>query len=148
MVVGFALPVFLAALALGFELGGWYMIRQSMQNAADSAAVAAASNGSANYATEAKAVTATYGFVHGVDQVSVTATDAAVCPGGGSTCYSVTITKDMPLYLSRLVGFSGSTTVNGTRMQSLTSAATAIQSTVERPYCVVALAGLGGHSNS
>lgn len=146
IIVGFALPVFLAALALGFELGQWYLTRQAMQNAADSAAVAAASNGGSNYDIEAKAVAATYGFVHGADDVTVSASNSATCPGGGNTCYSVTISKNTPLYLSRMVGFQGSTGVNGQRMQTLTSAAMAKKADTERQYCVVALAGLSGHT--
>lgn len=147
MIVGFALPVFLGALSLGFELGQWYLTRQAMQNAADSAAVAAASNGGANYDVEAKAVAATYGFVHGTDDVTVTASNTAACPAGGNTCYSVSISKNTPLYLSRMVGFQGSTSVSGQRMQTLTSAAVADQGETERKYCVVALAGLSGHSS-
>lgn len=146
MIVALSLPIFLAALALGFELAQWYLGRQDMQNAADSAVIAAATNGGANYATEAKAVAARYGFTDGVNNVTVTASNTAPCPAGGSTCYSVTISKPTALYLSQLVGFQGSTVVSGQRMQTLTSAATATQGTEQRPYCMLALAGLSGQT--
>lgn len=142
MIVAFALPVFLAALALGFELGQWYMSKWSMQNAADSAVIAAANN-SSNYLTEARAVAAQYGYTNGADNVTVSATNSATCPGGGNTCYQVTIDKPTELYLSRMVGFTGSTTVDGQRMQALTSSAMAKQAEEPREYCILALAGSG-----
>ncbi len=142
MIVAFALPVFLAALALGFELGQWYMSKWSMQNAADSAVIAAANNNS-NYLTEARAVTAHYGYTNGTNNVSVAVTNTATCPGGGNNCYQVTINKPTDLYLSRMVGFTGNTTVAGKRMQDLTSSAMAKQTSTPREYCVLALASSG-----
>lgn len=142
MIVAFAMPVFLAALALGFELSQWYMSKWSMQNAADSAVIAATNNPS-NYLIEARAVAATYGYVNGAGNVSVTATNTATCPTGGNDCYQVTITRPTELYLSRMVGFTGSTTVNGRRMQGLASSAMAKQSVEPREYCILALAGSG-----
>lgn len=141
-----ALPILLAALGLGSEVGYWYMERQAMQNAADSAVVSAASNGGASYGVEAKAVAASYGFVHGSDNVVVAVTNAAACPGGGSTCYRVTIDKAMPLYLSRMVGYTGNTRINGERMQNLSSTATAKKSLVQRRYCVLSLASSGAYN--
>ena len=52
VIVAFLLPALIGALGLGFEVANWYLITRSMQNAADSATIAAATNGSANYATE------------------------------------------------------------------------------------------------
>src|SRR5688500_5678583 len=72
IVTAFALPPLLASFGLAFETANWYQVKRSMQNAADSATIAAASNGGATYATEAKAVAAQYGFQDGVDGVTVT----------------------------------------------------------------------------
>lgn len=142
IIVAFALPVFLAALALGFELSQWYMSKWRMQNAADSAVIAATNN-HGNYQSEARAVAAQYGYVHGVDNVSVAATNTATCPGGGNDCYQVTINRPTELYLSRMVGFVGSTTVNGRPMQGLASSAVAKKAVEPREYCILALAGSG-----
>src|SRR5690348_5439472 len=71
------LPALTGALGLGFEVSNWYVTKRSMQNAADAATLAAAANGSTTYLAEAKAVTARYGFVDGVRNVTVTATNAA-----------------------------------------------------------------------
>src|SRR6266852_329659 len=85
------LPALVGAMGLGFEVSNWYMTKRAMQNAADAAAIAAAMNGTSNYDVEAKAVTAQYGYVNGSNNVTVTASNAAACPSGGNTCYSVTI---------------------------------------------------------
>ena len=74
-----------------------------MQNAADAAAIAAATNGSANYNTEAAAVAAQYGYVNGNNDVTVAASNAATCPADPSLtppCYSVTISRMVPLVLT------------------------------------------------
>lgn len=148
IVVAVCTPIFLAVLALGFEISQWYMLRNALQNAADSAAVSAATNGGASYDVEARAVAAQYGFVDSVDNVTVTATDTAPCPSGGAKCYQVTISKLTPLYLSQIVGFRGNATVNGQHMIAVSSASAAAKITEKREYCVLALAGLPGHSNN
>ncbi|MEN3977036.1 pilus assembly protein TadG-related protein [Emcibacter sp. SYSU 3D8] len=148
IIVALCIPVLLASMALGFEITQWYMGERSMQNAADSAVTAAATNGGANYDVEARAVAAQYGYVNGVDNVTVAVTNTAPCPAGGNNCYRVSISKPVPLYLSQMVGFQGTSVINGTRMQNVGSAATATQATVERPYCLLTLAGLSGHSST
>src|SRR5438105_6679518 len=87
------LPALMGSFGLGTEVASWYANQRAMQNAADSAALAAASNASANYDVEARAVTAHYGYVNGQNGVVVTASNTAACPAGGANCYSVTITK-------------------------------------------------------
>jgi Flp pilus assembly protein TadG len=104
VVMGLLIVPMIGALGLGFEISNWYMTKRAMQNAADAAAIAAASNASANYDVEAKAVAALYGFVDGQNNTTVTASNTATCPTGGNTCYSVTITSLDPLYLSQVVG--------------------------------------------
>jgi hypothetical protein len=119
-----------------------------MQNAADSAALAAASNASTNYDVEAKAVTAQYGFKDGQNGVAVAVSNAAPCPAGvtppgGAGCYSVTISRNTPLILAQFVGYHGDATVSGAPAKRIAALAVATQSTVPRPYCLVTLGQSG-----
>src|SRR6185437_7359321 len=101
VIMAFLLPILVGGLGLGFEVSNWYLQTRAMQNAADAAVIAAATNGGSNYDVEAKAVAAQYGFVDGTNNVTVTASNTAPCPAGGNTCYSATITGLAPLYLSQ-----------------------------------------------
>ena len=65
---------FLSAAALATVATSWLMTVHALQNAADSAAIAAVTNHGTSYSTEAKAVTALYGFVDGSNGVTVTVT--------------------------------------------------------------------------
>jgi Flp pilus assembly protein TadG len=87
-----ALPVIIGAIGLGTEAAYWMQTQRAMQDAADAAAIAAATNAGTSHAIEAKAVTAFYGFTDGVNHISVTATNTAACPTGGSTCFGATPT--------------------------------------------------------
>src|ERR1035437_6959712 len=139
VMMAFLLPILVGGLGLGFEVSNWYLQTRAMQNAADSAAIAAATNGGSNYDVEAKAVAAQYGFVDGTNNVTVSASNTATCPAGGNTCYSVTITGLDALYLSQVVGFNGDTTVNGPKQPTLSSTAIAAQAIVQWPLCLLAL---------
>ena len=79
------------------------------------------------------------GLVNGVDGVAVTIAQGVTCPTGGATCYSATITKSVPLYLSPVIGFAGS----GGGKKDLTATAVARRGTIQRPYCLLALANSG-----
>ena len=136
-------PIFLGASALGFETSYWMVLKLNMQNAADSAALAASTNGAANYATEAKAVASQFGYTDATNNVTVTASNVAACPGGGSTCYSVSVSTIVPLYLSQIIGFSGDTALGGSRAKIITATAIATKGTVAREYCVLALGTTG-----
>jgi hypothetical protein len=136
-------PVVLATFGVGTEVASWYSVKQALQNAADSAASAAATNGTAAFADEARAVTASYGFKNGQDGVVVTALDNQPCPDATNECYKVTVKKPVPLVLAALVGFAGNTKHNGAPAERLTASAMAIQDTAPRPYCLVALAHTG-----
>src|SRR5260370_3455962 len=103
-----AMPMLIGALGIGFEVSNWYMVQRGMQNAADAAVLAAASNGGANYDVEGKAVAAQFGFTNGVNNVGLTVLQNVACPGGGDTCCSPTITTSAPLYLSPAMGYPGS----------------------------------------
>ncbi|WP_340266294.1 pilus assembly protein TadG-related protein [Sphingobium mellinum] len=143
VIVGLAMPAILGVMGLAIEGAGWYQVQHSMQNAADAAAVAAATNGTATYQTEANAVTTQYGYQSGVSNVTVVSTNAAACPAGGSNCYKVTITKSVPLFIAGAVGFRGNTTLGSARAVSITASAIATQDTAPRNYCVLALASSG-----
>jgi len=139
VMMAFLLPVIVGGLGLGFEASNWYLQTRAMQNTADSAVIAAATNGGSNYDVEAKAVAAQYGFVDGTNNVTVSASNTATCPAGGNTCYSVTITGMVPLYLSQVVGYAGDKTVNGVKEKTLGSAAIAQQTTRPQALCLLAL---------
>lgn len=107
IVSALAMPVLVGSMGLGVEVGFWYYRQQAMQNAADSAAVAAATAGSTSFDEEAQGVAARYGFTHGVNDVTVAAADDVTCPDGASGCYRVTLTSRVPLFLSSVVGYAG-----------------------------------------
>jgi len=138
--MGILMIPLVGALGLGFEASHWYMTTRSMQNAADAAVIAAATNAKANYDVEAKAVAATYGFVDGANHVSVAVSNTATCPDGTNSCYGVTISGFVPLLLSQVVGFQGDTNANGTFEKKLSSASVAKAST---QLCLWALASSG-----
>jgi hypothetical protein len=140
VIMGVLIIPLVGALGIGFEVSNWYMITRGMQNAADAAAIAAAMNGGSNYKVEAKAVAARYGFVDGTNNISIGVLDKQPCPGGGNTCYSVTISGFTPLLLSQIVGFKGDTTLNGTLEKKLSSAAVA---NAAQDLCMLALASSG-----
>jgi Putative Flp pilus-assembly TadE/G-like len=139
--MGILMIPLVGALAIGFEVSNWYMVTRSMQNAADAATIAAATNGGTNYAIEGKAVAARYGFVDGTNNVSVVVTNAAACPGGGNTCYGASISGYVPLLLSRVLGITGDGNVNGTLQKKLSSLAVA--KAQPEDVCMLALASSG-----
>lgn len=138
-----SMPVLIGMCGLAIEGGNWYQVKRAMQNTADTAAIAAATNGSSSYVAEARAVAAQYGFTHGEDTTTVEVSDTASCPGGGADCYSVTITQATPLIFAPVVGFEGNTTANGAQAVSIESMAVAKQGSEPRRYCVMALATSG-----
>jgi Flp pilus assembly protein TadG len=104
-------------LAIGGETSSWLMMHRSQQNAADSAVLAAALNGvSTTYVAEARAVTASYGYPNGGNIVVTPSTVA--CPTGapvvaGTLCYRVLINRTVPVYLTKVVGYTGDGTLVG-----------------------------------
>jgi hypothetical protein len=132
VVTALALTVLLGSAGLAVDLGMWYRDSRLLQNASDAAAIAAALNGSASYQTEAKAVARQYGFVDGVNGITVTALNNQTCPGGGTDCYRVTIAQaSPPRFFSSVVGnfsphLAGSAIAGGSQTHS---------------YCLLALAG-------
>lgn len=100
------------SIAYAVELGGMQYVQRSAQNAADAAAIAAATNNSSTgttYLMEARAAAAPYGYVNGTGNVTVTSAPVT-CPTGttaGSTCYEAVITDTFPLSFSRVINFLG-----------------------------------------
>jgi Flp pilus assembly protein TadG len=147
VVMGLLLVPFVGALGIGFEISNWHLTIRGMQNAADASVIAAATNGGPNYADEARAVAAQYGFITGANNISVAVSNTAACPGGGNNCYSVTISGFVPLYLSQVVGFTGDTTINGTKEKQLSSSAVANHPNAPMSFCLLALGPQGIRSN-
>lgn len=134
-----AAPVLLGGVGVAVEAGNWFFTQRGMQNAADAAALAAVANGSSSYATEAQAVAANYGYVNGTNGVTVTAQNNQPCPDGTSACYTVNITKPVPLYLAPVLGYSGNTTFNGKNAVALQSTATSETGSFSVQLCLLAL---------
>src|SRR5579871_278147 len=142
IVIGLSLPVIIGAMALAAELSYWQQHHRALQNAADAAAIAAATNNGSNYASEAKAVATLYGFHDGTGHVQVTVASSATAPGCTANCYSVTISDAVPLYLSSVIGYQGNTAIGNQRGTTLTASAVATVNPAYS-YCVLALAGSG-----
>ncbi len=141
----------LGALGLAGEVSSWFMLNRAMQNAADSAAIAAATNGDATnqdkgtpalymYQREADAAAAKYGYVNGANAVQVLPS-TVTCPSGSGTCFQVKISKPVPLYLVRIVGFNGNTTLSGSPAQTIAATAIASSGGGGTSFCVLALGG-------
>lgn len=145
MMALFLIPL-IAVIGLAVETSNWFYTARSMQNAADSAALAVAASSCTAVAvcqTNAQAMTRQYGFVGGASDVTVIATaNTAPCPTGGvSNCYKVSLSKKVPFYLVKIVGFAGdATTSSGASGQTVTVSATARPKTPGAGYCVMALA--------
>src|SRR5258705_9990604 len=147
VIMGLLIVPLVGALGIGFEVSNWYMLGRGMQNAADAAALAAATSGGANCDVEATAVAAQYGFVDGANNTTVTASNTATCPGGGNTCYGVTIFGAVPLLVSQVVGYQGDTTLNGAAAKQLNSVAITKAIVTPQQLCMVAPAS-SGHSQA
>ena len=134
VIVALAMPVLVGSMGLAAEASYWYVHQRGMQNAADAAAIAAATNGtSSGYAAEAQAVAARFGFTNGSGNIKVTATNPNTAAGCTSGCYVVVVSDKVPLFLSKVI--TGST---GTTALAATSIA---HSGPAYPYCILALNG-------
>jgi hypothetical protein len=127
-------------------VAAWYFQQRAMQQAADAAAVAAAINNctgascGVTYDHEAKAVATSYGFSPTATDTTVTAASGQTCPDTKTTCYTVTITKKIPVYLASAVGFLGNTTrTGGGHAQTVGGYAMAEPQAANTAYCMIAL---------
>jgi Flp pilus assembly protein TadG len=142
IIVALCLPALVGAMGLSAEVSYWYLRQRAMQNAADAAAIAAATNGTSGYAAEAKAVAAQYGFQDGNGGIVVAVSNPASAAGCTSSCYSVTISDKVPLFLSEVVGYLGNATANKKGATGLSAAAVATSANANS-FCILALAGSG-----
>ncbi len=139
MLVALSTPVLIGAMGLAAEASYWYMHKRSMQNAADAAAIAAATNASSTYAAEAKAVAANLGFQDGSGNVTVQVFHKSTAPGCNANCYTVTVSDKVPLFLSQVAHYAGTTTANNKDMTAISASAVATASKAYS-YCILALA--------
>ena len=135
-------PLVIGSVGLAVEASYWQMHQRAMQNAADSAAIAAAMEGGSNYAAVGQAVAAQYGFVNGSGNIVVNVSQSSSATGCSSNCYTATVSDEVPLFLSPIVGYKGTSTVNNKQMTSIDSDAVATQSGGVS-YCLLALASSG-----
>jgi Flp pilus assembly protein TadG len=135
------------AIAFSVEAGGWQYMQRATQNAADSAAIAAATvnNTGATGTTsllEARAAAAKNGFVNGAGNTTVTATQLAACPTGttaGSTCYQATVTTTFPLLFSRVIGYTGDGRLGVAQTIKANAIAITAGGGTQQQVCVLAL---------
>jgi Putative Flp pilus-assembly TadE/G-like len=134
VVMALALTAVIGMAGLAIDIAMWYRSNRAMQNAADSAAIAAALNGTNSYQDEAKAIAARYGFVDGVNGVAVTALNNQACPDGATDCFLVTVAQNsVPRLFSQVIGnFSAS--LGGSAMAG---------NSQTHSYCLLALASSG-----
>jgi hypothetical protein len=134
----------IGAFAIGGETSSWYMLHRSQQNAADSSVMSyAMSQGSAS---EAQAVATKYGYTNGAGNVTVAPT-TVTCPAGasvisGSTCYQVTVARKVPVYLTRVVGYFGDTTINSSPAKNVSARSIAGTVAGTNPFCMIGLSSL------
>ncbi len=151
----------IGAMGMATEASNWYFTNRSLQNAADSAALAAANNADTTnhtsgsnvftgYKWAATGVAIGYGFIPagftgGTADTTVDAVKLTTgCPGGAASCYKATINRTLPIYLTGLTGFRGnSTTASGARGELISAAAIAGPKNVSTPDCILTLATSG-----
>lgn len=141
-------PILIGSMGLAAEVSYWRLHQRSMQNAADAAAIAAATNDGSTSAAEALAVAAQYGFQDGVGNVKVMVTTPSTASGCVSKCFNVVISDKLPLLLTKVVGFHGDTTVVSASSSQLVPATSmqgrsVAKSAYAYTYCIVALGANG-----
>jgi len=129
-------------LGVATEASNWYAINRGAQNAADSAVIAAAQNGTINaggttYITEAQSVASNLGFTNGANSTTVTPVKNQPCPppGTGSSCYKVTVNRVVPVNMMRVFGYPATQAVTASAIAGLVNSVT--------NYCILSLAGSG-----
>jgi Flp pilus assembly protein TadG len=140
--IGLTMPVLIGGMGLAAEVSYWRVHHRAMQNASDSAAIAAATNNSSNYAAEAQSVAAQYGFLDGSVQITVAVSNPSTAADCTANCYMVTISDKVPLFFSQVVGYQGNTIVGNQQLSTIT--ASSVATTIKAyTYCILALAGSG-----
>ena len=108
-------------------------------------ACTSATTSATSWYCQAKAAAAKLNFVDGSSNVTVTPTYTS-CPAGvtkvtGGQCYKVTVQKYVPLYLLNLIGYSGTTTIGGSKYQSVVATAYAGPSGPPVDFCMLTTNG-------
>jgi Flp pilus assembly protein TadG len=142
IVVALTLPAFIGAIGLAAEISYWQLHHRAMQNAADAAAIAAATDNTTNFSAEGMAVAAQYGFHNGTGQIVVTLSNPSSAPGCTANCYVATISDDVPVFFSQIVGYQGNVTV-GSQHETNIAASAVATITDAYGYCILALASSG-----
>src|SRR5579863_4136885 len=157
-----ALVPMIGALAMGMEASNWWLTQRSIQNAADSAVIAAANAGSVNgvqgdaggtscsvaedWCYEAQSVASAMGFTNGSSNVTVSATPSNACPSPltATDCFKVVITKEVPVRLLSVIGFTGDTAIGSQRYQTVQASAMAYAGSgnTSQNFCIGALGSL------
>jgi Flp pilus assembly protein TadG len=99
IIAAVAMPVFVGLCGLGIETALWMYDQSEMQGAADSGAVSAATADStivSDLVTQAKAVTASYGFVDGTDGTIITVNRPPLSGAYVTTSRAVEVTVQQP----------------------------------------------------
>lgn len=107
IIAGLLMPILVGLVGLGTEVGLWLYKHQTMQGAADSGAVSAATGYSSNIAvlqTQAWGVTASYGFINGVNGTTVTVNSPpkSGSHATGSSAVEVIVQQPQQRLLSRI----------------------------------------------
>ena len=140
--IALSMPVLIGGMGLAAEISYWRLHHRAMQNAADSAAIAAATNNSSNYIAEAQSVAAQYGFQNGSGQITVAVANPSTAAGCTANCYTVAISDNLPLFFSQIVGYQGSAANGSPRSTAIT--ANSVATTIKPyTYCILALATSG-----
>jgi hypothetical protein len=105
LVVALMMPVLVGTASLGTEVVWWLYKHKNMQSAADSGAVSAATAGS-NLTAQANSVTASYGYMNGVNSVAVTVNQPPSTGNYATTpqAVEVVVSQSLPRMLSSLFG--------------------------------------------
>lgn len=150
-VIALLLVPIIGGLGMAAEGVTIYLAQRGAQNVADVAAIAAAENacsstgacsttdGKPTYDQEAKAVAAKMGFTNGISDVTISTTNAATCPGGGTTCYGVTVSKKVPFALLSVVGYTGDTTSTSGAPATTVTATAVAQLQQGSGFCLIGL---------
>jgi Flp pilus assembly protein TadG len=135
ILTGLAATVLIGFAGIAIDFASWQATHRHMQGAADQAAIGAViaylAGGGTSPTTQAKAITANYGFTDGVSGVAVSVASVSPSPTGYDAAYTVSITQAQPQYFSSLflsgitVGASAEagTVTNGPCVLSLNAAA-------------------------
>ena len=153
MLVLMMIPM-IGVMGMAVEGASFYFTGRAMQNAADSAALAAATNTCAagdtchtsgatqpTFVQEAAAVATNYGFTDSINDTTVS-TKTKACPADPTaTCYWVKITRVVPVNMLRIIGFRGDAALSNGLGRGQTIAALSVASPKSLPstLCLWAL---------